>query len=80
MFLFLLLKLILSKRPIKKVIIEIALNLFSSNPTQFIEKILDIWCFGQNCQDLNSNTVNATIDKQFQLSIIELLILETILA
>ena len=64
----------INKNPIKKVIIEIALNLFSSNPTQFIEKILDIWCFGQKCQDLNSNTVNATIDKQFQLSIIELLI------
>ena len=64
----------INKNPIKKVIREIALNLFASNPTQFIEKIIDIWCFGQKCQDQNSKTVNASIDKQFQLSIIELLI------
>ena len=64
----------INKNPIKKVILEIAFNLFYSNPSQFIEKILDIWCFGQKCQDQNSKTVNASIDKQFQLSIIELLI------
>jgi len=62
------------KNPIKKIIIEIAFNLFCSNPSQFIEKILEIWCFGQKCPDKNNTTVNASIDKQFQLSIIELLI------
>ena len=58
------------KNPIKKVVIEIAFNLFLSNSIQFIEKILDLWCFGNT----NSSPINASKDKQFQLSIIELLI------
>ena len=62
------------KNPIKNVIIEIAFNLFLSNSTQFFEKILDLWCFGQNNKGINSKTINASRDKQFQLSIIELLI------
>ena len=62
------------KNPIKNVIIEIAFNLFLSNSTQFIEKILDLWCFGQNNDGINSKVINASRDKQFQLSIIELLI------
>ena len=62
----------IKKNPIKKIVIEIALNLFCSNSIQFIEKLLDIWCFG-NGKDQNSS-VNASIDKQFQLSLIELLI------
>ena len=63
----------IKKNPIKKVVLEIALNLFYANPTQFIEKMLDIWCFGKN-QEEKSTTVNASKDKQFQLSLIELLI------
>ena len=65
---------IIKNNPIKNVTIEIAFNLFLSNSTQFIEKILDLWCFGNNNNTKNSNNVNASIDKQFQLSIIELLI------
>ena len=65
---------IIKKNPIKNVIIEIAFNLFLSNSTQFIEKILDLWCFGQNNNGINSSKLNASRDKQFQLSIIELLI------
>ena len=64
----------INRNPIKKLIIEIAFNLFSSNSIQFMEKILDIWCFDQKGSNQNSESVNASIDKQFQLSIIELLI------
>ena len=64
----------INKNPIKKIVIEIAFNLFCSNPIQFIEKILEIWCFGQRGLKENISSVNACIDKQFQLSIIELLI------
>ena len=64
----------INRNPIKKLIIEIAFNLFSSNSIQFMEKILDIWCFDQKGSNQNFESVNASIDKQFQLSIIELLI------
>ena len=64
----------IKKNPIKKVLIEIAFNLFLSNSIQFFEKILDLWCFGNNNDINNLNRVNSSIDKQFQLSIIELLI------
>ena len=64
----------INKNPIKKIIIEIVFRLFSSNSIQFIEKILDIWCFGQGGLGKNLSSVNASKDKQFQLSIIELLI------
>ena len=62
------------QNPIKKIIIEIAFHLFCSNSIQFFEKILDLWCFGQKGLNNNLGKVNACIDKQFQLSIIELLI------
>ena len=64
----------IKQNPIKKIIIEIAFHLFCSNSIQFIEKILDLWCFGQKGLNNNLGKVNACIDKQFQLSIIELLI------
>jgi hypothetical protein len=64
----------INKNPIKKIIIEIAFNLFCSNSIRFIEKVLDIWCFGQKGLNNNLSKVNASVDKQFQLSIIELLI------
>ena len=64
----------IKQNPIKKIVVEIAFNLFCSNSIQFIEKILDIWCFGQKGLNNNLCKVNACIDKQYQLSIIELLI------
>ena len=64
----------INKNSIKKVIIDIAFSLFCSNSIEFIEKILDIWCFGQMGLEKNSSTVNASLDKQFLLSIIELII------
>ena len=64
----------INQNPIKNNIIKIAFNLFSSNPIFFIEKILDIWCFGQKGLNDNLSKINACIDKQFQLSIIEILI------
>ena len=66
---------------IKKIVIDIAISIFTSNPIYFIEKILDIWCFGEKClstqnpeKNTDNNIINAALDKQFQLSIIELLI------
>ena len=64
----------INKNPIKKIVLDIFFNLFLSNPVQFIEKILDIWCFGQNGLGQNKISVNASADKQFQLSLIEILI------
>ena len=64
----------INKNPIKKIIKDIVLFLFNSNPILFIEKILDIWCFGQKGLNEKLSKVNACVDKQFQLSIIELLI------
>ena len=61
----------INKQPIKKVIIEIGSNLFKSSSVEFIEKLLELWCFGF-CNE--NNSIDATVDKQFQLSIIEMII------
>ena len=60
----------INKQPINKIIIEIALNLFITNPIEFIENILLIWYMTSS----SNNKMNASIDKQYKLSIIELLI------
>ena len=66
--------------PIKLVIREIAFNLFITNPVEFFENIIKLWCSKPaynkdkaNIDD-NNNIINACIDKQYKLSIIELLI------
>ena len=66
--------------PIKLVIREIAFNLFITNPVEFFENIIKLWCSKPaynkdkaNIDD-NNNIVNAYVDKQYKLSIIELLI------
>ena len=66
-------------QPIKLVVREIAFNLFITNPVEFIENIIKLWCYIPS-YDINqtnnkdSNLVNASVDKQYKLSIIELLI------
>ena len=66
--------------PIKIVIREIAFNLFITNPVELFENIIKLWCSKPaynkdkaNIDD-NNNIVNAYVDKQYKLSIIELLI------
>ena len=66
----------INKQPIKLLIREIAFNLFVTNPIEFIENIIMLWYHKPFINNKNNNTtkVNATIDKQYKLSIIELLI------
>ena len=59
----------ISKQPIKKVILDIAFTLFKTDSIKFIENILNLWCNIDKKIDNNIST-----DKQFKLSIIELLI------
>ena len=35
----------IQKDPIKKIVTDISFNLFITNPIQFIEAILHIWCY-----------------------------------
>ena len=63
----------INQNPIKKIVREIASNLFRTNPIDFIETLLNIWIF--NSQKKGNNEKSKVImDKQYKLSIIELLI------
>ena len=66
----------ISKNPIKKIVREIGINLFRSNPVDFIETLLNIWCFNSEKGQTNQSNINSNLstDKQYKLSIIELLI------
>ena len=69
----------INSHPIKLVVREIAFNLFITNPIEFIENIIKLWCYIPSYDvnkenNINNNIVNASIDKQYKLSIIELLI------
>ena len=67
----------INENPIKLVIREIAFNLFISNPQEFIENIIKLWCCKHNINKNNNkaeNITNSSEDKQYKLSIIELLI------
>ena len=67
----------INENPIKLVIREIAFNLFISNPQEFIENIIKLWCCKHNINKNNNkadNIINSSEDKQYKLSIIELLI------
>ena len=63
---------LINKSPIKKMIKEIATTLFKTNPVDFIETLINIWCF--NTQKEKNQNSNLIMDKQYKLSIIELLI------
>ena len=63
----------INQNPIKKVIIQIANNLFKIQPINFIETLLNIWCFNSNKKEQNQNT-NLTEDRLYKLSLMELLI------
>ena len=64
---------IINKNPIKKIVKEIGINLFKSNPIDFIETLLNIWIFNSE-KNQSSKNINLAMDKQYKLSIIELLI------
>ena len=59
----------INKQPIKKVVLDIAFTLFKTDSIKFIENVLNLWC---NIDKKNEK--NISTDKQFKLSIIELLI------
>ena len=63
----------INQNPIKKIIIEMATNLFKINPVNFIETLLNIWCFNSQKKDINQN-IDLTKDKLYKLSLMELLI------
>ena len=67
----------INEHPIKLVVREIAFNLFITNPTEFIENVIKLWCYqpaNNKNKNNDQNIVNASIDKQYKLSLIELLI------
>ena len=70
----------INEHPIKLVTREITFNLFITNPIEFLENIIKLWCckpvFNKNKTNNNedNNLINSWEDKQYKLSIIELLI------
>ena len=63
----------INHNPIKKTILQIAKNLFKIQPINFIETLLNIWCFNSQKENQNKN-INFTTDKLYKLSLMELLI------
>jgi len=51
-----------------------ATNLFKIQPINFIETLLNIWCFNSQKENQNQNT-NFTTDKLYKLSLMELLLI-----
>ena len=65
----------IKQNPIKIIIIQIATNLFKIHPINFIETLLNIWCFNSQKKGDNQNqNTNLTTDKLYKLSLMELLI------
>jgi len=61
----------INRDQIKSIITEIAFNLFTTNPIQFLQTLIEIWC---SIPRKNSKTKDINIDPQYKLTIIELLI------
>ena len=59
------------KNPIKKIVKDLAINLFYIYPIEFMETILDIWCFSSIRKPKN---IEICIDAQYKITIIEFLI------
>ena len=62
----------INQNPIKKYILQIAMNLFDTDSIKFIENIIELWC-SDNSSNLRGKDFNFN-DKLYKLSIIELLI------
>ena len=70
---------LINQNPIKKVIIQIANGLFKIDPINFLEILLNIWCFNSHKKNIKKGTqdtkeTNLTEDKLYKLSLMELLI------
>ena len=61
----------IKKDPIKNIVKEISLNLFLTNPIEFLQTLIKIWCF---TSAKNPKNIDISIDSQYKLTIIEFLI------
>ena len=61
----------IKNNPIKQYILDIVMNLFITDAIKFMENIIGLWCLDSVEDTRDQNSLN---DKQFKLSIIELLI------
>ena len=61
----------IKSNPIKQYILDIAMNLFITDAIKFMENIIGLWC-SEGIENIRGQ--NSLNDKQFKLSIIELLI------
>ena len=62
---------IIKKDPIKKIVKEISLNLFLTNPIEFLQTLIKIWCYTSSKKPKN---IDISADSQYKLTIIEYLI------
>ena len=63
----------INKNSIKKIVIEISSILFKVNPAGFTQTLINIWCYNSKMKQNNPDS-NLSMDNQYKLSIIELLI------
>ena len=63
---------VIANNPIKQIILDIAMNLFITDAIKYIGKLINLWCLDNN--SIRGNQDNVINDKQYKLSIIELLI------
>ena len=61
----------IKKNPVKKIVRDLAINLFYIFPIEFMEAIIKIWCF--SCKKKSKN-IEISLDAQYKLTIIEFLI------
>ena len=59
------------KKPLKKIVRDIAFNLFLTNPIEFMQTIIRIWCYSSSKKTKN---IDISIDPQYKVTIIEFLI------
>ena len=64
----------IKNQPIKQYIIRIAMNLFITDSIKFIENLIDLWSLDRTNNNKGKSSNNAISDRQYKLSIIELLI------
>ena len=61
----------IKKDPIKNIVKEISLNLFLTNPIEFLQTLIQIWCYTSSKKPKN---IDISEDCQYKLTIIEYLI------
>ena len=58
------------KKPLKKIVRDIAFNLFITNPIEFMQTLIKIWCFSLT----KKHNIDISKDPQYKITIIEFLI------